>query len=66
MSGHHSFGILRNEKTMSRSISDSDAMEEITHWINDNDPTLTGDIPNWVWDLVSLLDDLIDETGRNA
>jgi hypothetical protein len=51
---------------MARIRSDSSAMEEITGWINDNDPVLTADIPNWVWSLVSLLDDLIEETGRNT
>lgn len=46
--------------------SDKEAMNEVADWMEKFDPNLTGDIPNWVWDLVSLLDDLIDETGRNG
>jgi hypothetical protein len=49
---------------MSRT-SDTSAMNIIAEWMDDNDPVLDASIPNWVWSLVSLLDDLIDDTGRN-
>lgn len=51
---------------MARTMSDLQAMDEIADWLEVNDPTLTGDLPNWVWDLVSLVDDLIDMSGRNG
>ena len=51
---------------MARIKSDKEAMDEITAWMKKADPNLTGDIPNWVWNLVSLLDDLIDDTARRA
>lgn len=45
-------------------MTDKEAMEELHHWMQDNDPLLDGSYPNWVWDLVSLIDDILDETGR--
>ncbi len=51
---------------MSRTISDKEAMDEIARWVEDMDPVLDQSLPNWVWDITSLLDDLIDETGRNV
>lgn len=51
---------------MTSSITDQMAMDEIAQWVDENDPTLDNSIPNWVWDLMGLLDDLIDETGRNG
>lgn len=47
-------------------VSDKTAMDVLTKWIEDQDPVLDGDLPNWVWDLVTLVDDLIDDTGRNS
>lgn len=64
MSGHQSFDNLRNETIMA-DMTDKQAMDDIAQWMVDVDPTLTGDLPEWVWDLVSLVDDLIDYTGRN-
>lgn len=46
------------------SLRDTQAMNEIAKWMDDMDPTLDGTCPDWVWSLVSLLDDLIEETGR--
>lgn len=51
---------------MASSMSDKEAMDDIAQWMVDMDPDLTGDLPNWVWDLVNVLDDLIEETGRNG
>jgi hypothetical protein len=46
-------------------MTDQEAMDDIAQWMIDVDPTLTGNLPDWVWDLVSLLDDVIEYTGRN-
>lgn len=45
-------------------LSDTAAMNELAMWMKKNDPDLTGDLPGWVWNLVSLIDDLVEETGR--
>lgn len=45
-------------------LSDEAAMNELARWMKRNDPELTGELPGWVWNLVSLIDDLVDETGR--
>lgn len=46
-------------------LSDADAMDELEKWVIDNDPTLDASLPNWVWDLMSLVDDLLMETERS-
>lgn len=51
---------------MARYISDKEAMDIIAKWFEDMDPVLDAGLPNWVWDLLSILDDLIDTTGRNG
>jgi hypothetical protein len=53
---------MRMEKKMK--LSDREAMDELERWSIDNDPTLNGSHPDWVWDLVSLVDELLEETGR--
>lgn len=45
-------------------MTDKEALEELRHWMADNDPTLNGSLPNWVWDLTALIDDILVETGR--
>lgn len=45
-------------------LSDQAAMNELSEWMERNDPVLDGNLPNWVWDLTALIDDLICETGR--
>lgn len=45
-------------------LSDEAAMNELARWMKNNDPELTGDMPGWVWNLVSLIDDIVEETGR--
>lgn len=47
-----------------RSLSDEVAMNELATWMKKNDPDLTGDLPGWVWNLVTLIYDLVEETGR--
>lgn len=51
---------------MAAVVSDKIAMDVLTKWVEDNDPTLGYGLPNWVFDLVSLIDDLIDDTGRHG
>lgn len=46
--------------------SDTKAMNMIAQWMEDFDPVLDASVPEWVWSLVSLLDDLIDDTGRDG
>lgn len=45
-------------------LSDREAMNELAEWFNEEDPVLDDTHPDWVWDLVSLVDDLLRETGR--
>lgn len=45
-------------------VTDNEAMDELERWIIDNDPVLDGSHPNWVWDLLSVVDDILAETGR--
>ncbi len=45
-------------------MTDKKAMNLLAAWMEDFDPTLQRDTPEWVWSLVSLIDDLIMETGR--
>lgn len=47
-------------------VTDKEAMDELAEWMKDNDPILDGTMPNWVWDLVILVDDLIEDTGRKV
>lgn len=46
-------------------ISDTHAMDIIADWMEDFDPVLDNSVPQWVWSLVTLIDDLMDDTGRN-
>lgn len=50
--------------TSTRIMSDKQAMDALAYWMDENDPTLDGYVPEWVWDLVTLIDELVDETGR--
>lgn len=45
-------------------MTDNEAMDKLDIWMSDNDPTLDGNLPNWVWDLTSVIDDILCETGR--
>lgn len=49
----------------SKNMTDDEAMDEIERFMIDHDPTLTPSLPNWVWDLTSLIDDVLIETGRS-
>lgn len=46
-------------------MTDNEAMDEIEKFMIDHDPTLNTSLPNWVWDLTSLIDDVLIETGRS-
>lgn len=46
-------------------MTDKEALDELEKWMIDYDPTLDGDHPAWVWDLVDLIDDILLETGRS-
>ena len=46
-------------------MTDNEAMDELERWMIDHDPTLNANLPNWVWDLTALVDDILTETGRN-
>lgn len=50
---------------MSNDMTDTEAMDQIEQFMVDNDPVLDGTLPNWVWDLTSLIDDMLVETGRS-
>lgn len=45
-------------------MTDNEAMDKLENWMIYEDPTLDGDLPSWVWDLTSLIDDILSETGR--
>lgn len=51
---------------MAKSMSDKEAMNDIAQWMIDIDPTLTDDLPGWVWSLVSMVDDKLNNTGRKV
>jgi hypothetical protein len=54
------------ENRVPRSMSDKMAMDEIAVWMEEQDPSLGDGLPNWVWDLVTMIDEMIAETGRNG
>lgn len=45
-------------------LTDKEAMDEIQLWMLEHDPTLTATMPDWVWSLTALIDDVLIETGR--
>lgn len=49
-----------------RQISDADALDELAQWFVDEDPVLDGSHPDWIWDLVSLVEELLFDTGREG
>lgn len=49
---------------MGRSITDKQAMDTIAKWMKYENPSLNEHMPNWVWSLTAVIDDMILETGR--
>lgn len=49
-----------------RYIKDSEALNEISSWLRDNDPVLDASCPDWVWDFVTLVEDVVMSTGRET
>ena len=49
---------------MTWKLPDSDALDELEKWMIDNDPILDNSHADWVWELVTLVDELLQDTGR--
>lgn len=53
-------------RAMFREMSDKEALDILSKWLVDTDPSLTGNLPNWVWSLVDTVEDVLRETGRKT
>lgn len=62
--GHPLWIIVIHEEGKDEPMTDTQAMNELAEWLNNNDPSLDESLPNWVWSLTALIDDLLIETGR--
>ncbi len=47
-------------------ITDKQAMTILADWMETNDPTIKDSDSAWVWDLVDLVDYLLEDTGRSV
>lgn len=47
-------------------MKDKTALNTLAKWMKDNDPTLRRSDPIWAWNLVALIEDLLEDTGRHV